>query len=93
MIKVDSAIAFLKKNKKPETFDKIFKSIKSELADLYDGNDAALKAELWNAFIGSIEIVRVSEDTFDLANNYSKPELARIEKLNQGVEDVTKGEE
>ena len=91
MIKIDSAISFLKKSKKPETFDNIYKAIKADLADIHE-DENAVKSELWNAFMSSIEIVRIQENNFDLSENYSIQELKRIEKLNSGVEDTTKEE-
>jgi hypothetical protein len=45
MIKVDSAIKFLKSNKKPATFDAIYKELKSNLPELHE-DEAAIKAEL-----------------------------------------------
>ena len=92
MIKVDSAISYLKKSKKPQTFDNIYKNIKDTLPTLHE-SESAIKAELWNALIGSFEIVRIKEQTFDLSANYSLTELKRIEKLNSGTESLEKEEE
>ena len=87
MIQVDSVIKYLKSSKEPQPFEDIFKAVHDDLADLHE-TDAELKAELWNALIGSIEIVRIEEYKFDLANKYSLKELRRIEKLNVGTETI-----
>ena len=88
MIKVDSVLEYLDSQSEPKTFEEIFSSVSDKLADIHDREENALKAELWNALIGSIEIVRIEENKFDLAKKYSLDELRRIEKLNIGTEDI-----
>ena len=85
MIKVDSTLEYLKKAKGPVEFEKIFKDIKDTLPTLHE-EEAQIKAELWNALLGSIEIVRVERSKFDLASNYSKSDIKRLETIDKGIE-------
>ena len=89
MIKVDSVISHLNKAKGPETFDQIFKAVYDDLPKTYE-SDSALKADLLNALIGSIEIVRIEGDKFDLAKKYTYNELKRIKKLDSETEKIEK---
>jgi hypothetical protein len=45
MIKIDSAISFLKKSKKPETFENIYNAIKNDITQIYE-DENKVKSEL-----------------------------------------------
>jgi hypothetical protein len=45
MIKIDSAITFLKKSKGPQTFEDIYKAIESNITKIYE-DENKVKSEL-----------------------------------------------
>ena len=92
MIKIDSVLDYLRKAKEGQEFDEIFNAVKNDLPTIYE-TDEETKAELWNGLLSSIEIIRISNTKFDLAERYSQEEIKRIHNLNEASEEIEKEEE
>ena len=91
MIKLDSVIKAVKKAKEPMEFDAIFNTVEDEYRALYEDKNA-LKADLLNAMIGSIDLIMVGNNKFDIRENYSLNDIKRIERMNIGIDTDSKGE-
>ena len=91
MIKLDSVIKAVKKAKEPIEFDAIFNAVEDEYRSAYEDKNE-LKADLLNAMIGSIDLIMVGNNKFDIRENYSLNDIKRIERMNIGIDTDSKGE-
>lgn len=87
MLKTDSVIKLLKKNKVPMSFDEIWAAVREEtinsvtsMDELTESKEIEIKTSLYTSFLEDQLLIMVGGHKWDLKDGYSYNEVNSIEK-------------
>ncbi len=83
MLKTDTVIKLLKKEKKAMTFDDIWKTIKEETMSSLSKEgieEFQAKSDLYMSLLEEQKLIMIGENKWDLKENFSHDDIALIER-------------
>lgn len=88
MLRTDTVIKLLKSNKKPMTFEEIWKGIKVETMDSIsvDSDEAQVKSDLYMSIMEDPDVIMIGDNKWDLKENFSFEEVNQIIKTRMTAE-------